>query len=108
MNIWNWRIMAGAVMMGDKLRCWEQVSRLCPWCKSSRETTVHLFWACPMVMGYWWQYNRLLKRVFGCIRISAHMVLLGKCAGLLQHTLYGNRETSFVLRRLCRNFRTTC
>lgn len=46
-NIWNWRVLTGALPVGEKLCTWPRTSGLCPWCKSVYESVLHLFWSCP-------------------------------------------------------------
>eukprot|EP00249_Psilotum_nudum_P002751 c15881_g2_i1 orf=260-871(-) len=58
LNLWNWGIMTGALMTGDKLRHWEKISGLCPWCKASRETIALIcFGACPAIRSFWLYQN---------------------------------------------------
>eukprot|EP00249_Psilotum_nudum_P005307 c18754_g1_i2 orf=130-732(-) len=76
-NLWNWRVMSGSLMTGNKLRFWGNVSGLCPWCKRDKETLIHLFWACPVTKHFWKNFSLILKAVFGEAKPAAHMVLLG-------------------------------
>eukprot|EP00249_Psilotum_nudum_P027936 c36211_g1_i1 orf=31-1095(+) len=76
-NLWNWRIMTGSLLTGDKLRYRKDVLGLCPWCKAASETTIHLFWGCPTIRGFWGKFNKYLRLVFGQVNLAAHMVLLG-------------------------------
>eukprot|EP00249_Psilotum_nudum_P003273 c16666_g1_i2 orf=307-825(+) len=76
-NMWNWRVMTGTLLTGEKLRSWAEISGLCPWCKAAKESSLHLFWSCPAVRRFWGKMNSKLKQIFGNVKLSAHMVLLG-------------------------------
>lgn len=76
-NLWNWRVLTGSLATGVKLRSWELASGLCPWCRVAKETSLHLFWACPCLRRFWKEVKDRLCQVFGFCRITAHMVLIG-------------------------------
>eukprot|EP00249_Psilotum_nudum_P026170 c316_g1_i1 orf=466-654(+) len=62
--------MSSALMIGTKLRLWESISGLCPWCKRDKESLTHLFWACPATRNFWKEFSRILKIIFGEAKLA--------------------------------------
>lgn len=52
-NLWNWRVLSGSLLTGEKMRSWPGISGLCPWCKVARESMIDLFWSCPCLKSFW-------------------------------------------------------
>eukprot|EP00249_Psilotum_nudum_P004218 c17759_g1_i1 orf=152-1222(-) len=76
-NLWNWRMLSGSVLTGEKMRARNDISRLCLWCKTTRETLIHVLWACPAIKTYWNTIRKKLIQAFGQVKVAAHMILLG-------------------------------
>eukprot|EP00249_Psilotum_nudum_P031261 c45049_g1_i1 orf=2-172(-) len=51
------------------------ISGLCTWCRAAKETSVHIFWACPAIRSFWSLLRNKLALVFGQVKLSAYMVL---------------------------------
>lgn len=78
LQFFQYRLLIKALTTNVRVAKWDQnVSDKCTFCQTSAETTLHLFWECPMVKKLWKAFTKWCVHFYSVnIQFTAEMVLL--------------------------------